>query len=321
MQRDKLTEANRDRRRAFGIYLRTGRIVARPEGHGLQVKFNPWHDPADGRFTFTGQGTYFNQGEVRENRDKATQRRGRRSSDISSASSSVDRSDAFRPTGRNSGKVIPAVPYLSSLHNEVLQLASQHPQQIGTNEWTSDDLVRWKLGRENIFDFKKQWVRGYRDAINAAAKRFDLPPELVAGVAFNEVGGDPLEIDNLAYSLRSGPSRDKTSFGNVSIQVRRAAEALGYDLRYDLTESQRRMIITSLEQPQINIFVAAKHLSDLRDMDFKNIAASQMTKQQAEIIATRYNRGPDLTVSQIQQNLSYGRALTKRWGVLKSLLH
>ncbi|CAN5331783.1 hypothetical protein BH10PSE13_BH10PSE13_20330 [soil metagenome] len=37
---------------AFAFYLRTGRRL------GLEVKFNPWHDPEDGRFTFAGSGSY-----------------------------------------------------------------------------------------------------------------------------------------------------------------------------------------------------------------------------------------------------------------------
>lgn len=39
---------------AFEIYLRTGRRVK-----GIEVKFNPWHDPDNGRFTFVGTGRYF----------------------------------------------------------------------------------------------------------------------------------------------------------------------------------------------------------------------------------------------------------------------
>jgi LysM repeat protein len=46
---------------AFEHYLRTGRRV-----HGAittEFKFNPWHDPEDGRFTFAGQGRYFAAGD------------------------------------------------------------------------------------------------------------------------------------------------------------------------------------------------------------------------------------------------------------------
>ncbi len=42
----------------FSIYLRTGRRVT----GSIQTKFNPWHDPDDGRFTFAGRGDYFPRG-------------------------------------------------------------------------------------------------------------------------------------------------------------------------------------------------------------------------------------------------------------------
>lgn len=45
-----------DRRRAFSIWLRTGRVSPVVAEDGLELKFNPWHDPADGRFTFAGSG-------------------------------------------------------------------------------------------------------------------------------------------------------------------------------------------------------------------------------------------------------------------------
>ncbi|WP_088184156.1 LysM peptidoglycan-binding domain-containing protein [Sphingobium sp. Z007] len=40
---------------AFSLYLRTGRRIAPT---AVEVKFNPWHDEEDGRFTFAGQGRY-----------------------------------------------------------------------------------------------------------------------------------------------------------------------------------------------------------------------------------------------------------------------
>jgi hypothetical protein len=43
---------------AFEIYLRTGRRNAAVR-IATEFKFNPWHDPEDGRFTFAGQGRYF----------------------------------------------------------------------------------------------------------------------------------------------------------------------------------------------------------------------------------------------------------------------
>lgn len=40
----------------FSAYLRTGRLLIPAP---LETKFNPWHDPEDGRFTFARQGKYF----------------------------------------------------------------------------------------------------------------------------------------------------------------------------------------------------------------------------------------------------------------------
>lgn len=44
----------------FEYYIRTGRV--RTEPHPLETKFNPWHDPDDGRFTFAGQGRNYGGG-------------------------------------------------------------------------------------------------------------------------------------------------------------------------------------------------------------------------------------------------------------------
>ncbi|MDE2619367.1 MAG: DNA/RNA non-specific endonuclease [Sphingomonadales bacterium] len=49
-------------RRAFLHWLRTGRILPDGDGPAPQWKFNPWHDPADGRFTFRNAGRYFGFG-------------------------------------------------------------------------------------------------------------------------------------------------------------------------------------------------------------------------------------------------------------------
>jgi hypothetical protein len=45
-----------ERPRAFSVWLRTGRWPTVTPSGGVEVKFNPWHDPADGRFTFAGSG-------------------------------------------------------------------------------------------------------------------------------------------------------------------------------------------------------------------------------------------------------------------------
>jgi LysM repeat protein len=55
----------RKQRQGFEIYLRTGRVYASSQADGLEAKFNPWHDPGDGRFTFAGGGLYVGPGSAR----------------------------------------------------------------------------------------------------------------------------------------------------------------------------------------------------------------------------------------------------------------
>ncbi|HEY2290787.1 MAG TPA: hypothetical protein VGM86_08815, partial [Thermoanaerobaculia bacterium] len=224
----------------------------------------------------------------------------------------------------------------TDLHAELAAAAAEHPPSE-VIQWTTWDVVTWKfplLGDSNyIFDFKRRWVTAYQGAINAAAARFDLPPLLVAGVAYNEVGGDPQWIDNVAYGIRSfdhladpllepltitRPPR-LTSFGNVSMQIRRAAETLGYNPA-DLTSGQEDLIIASLEDAQTNIFIAAAHLAQLRDIDFPGVGAAQLTDDQIAVVATRFNRGPDLSLERIRQNLSYGRAILRRRTEVEGLI-
>ena len=42
-------------RQRFSAWLRTGRLPT-PAADGIERKFNPWHDPANGRFTFADSG-------------------------------------------------------------------------------------------------------------------------------------------------------------------------------------------------------------------------------------------------------------------------
>lgn len=49
-----------ERRRAFSVWLRTGRWPT--PLRSVELKFNPWHDPENGRFTFAGTGRYFGRG-------------------------------------------------------------------------------------------------------------------------------------------------------------------------------------------------------------------------------------------------------------------
>ena len=49
------------RRHDFSVWIRTGRLPRRSNAT-FELKFNPWHDPADGRFTFAGSGSNYGGG-------------------------------------------------------------------------------------------------------------------------------------------------------------------------------------------------------------------------------------------------------------------
>jgi len=47
-----MNNLKKDERTAFSIWMRTGRWPRPANSQNLELKFNPWHDPRNGRFTF-----------------------------------------------------------------------------------------------------------------------------------------------------------------------------------------------------------------------------------------------------------------------------
>lgn len=63
-----------DRRQAFRHWLRTGLLPTVRDTDGVERKFNPWHDPADGRFTFAGAGQHYADGHASSSNAHAPRR-------------------------------------------------------------------------------------------------------------------------------------------------------------------------------------------------------------------------------------------------------
>lgn len=223
---------------------------------------------------------------------------------------------------------------LSKEHREIISL-SNNVANNDVKQWTVLEAAKWQaekhlLGSENVIeDFKNNWIKGERDIIKQASKRYDIPDYLLAGTLRVEVGGSPLCEDTVVYNLRKySPNKlkeivpqirtdkDKTSIGNASIQIRRAAESLGYN--EPLTEEQRNQIYDSLMDSKQSIFICAKHLSDLRDVDFKGIKAKDLTEEDVKVIGSRYNIGPDPEKKAIVTQ--YGEQITSRKKLLRELL-
>jgi hypothetical protein len=211
-----------------------------------------------------------------------------------------------------------------------------------TPRWRIFDLVAWKAipqrwngGDAYILRFKDTWVRHNRLQIKNAASSYNYPAALLAGVCWNEVGGDPEFIDSMAFSVRSfnwsGPDwidkhltitihPAKTSFGAVSMQIKTAAKTLGVDPNSLSTHAMRR-IANCLEQDVYNISIVAFHLRQLIDYDKLQTTPSELSSEAIQIAGIRYNRGTELALEKIkQENTDYGDRILKNWAHLESLL-
>ncbi len=194
-------------------------------------------------------------------------------------------------------------------------------------EWTNWDCIQWMtLGdgkNEFIHKKKLEFINHYKDVIKDASREYGLPELLIAGVVYKEYGGDPMFVDDGLYSERyaiqkiedminydliSNKDKDLTSFGNVSIQVRRAWESLDYE-KEEVSDSLKSEIIHSLKDPLENIYISSKHISDLRDMQYPDKTREELEEDEIRVIATRYNRGPDLSLEELMNNTSYGNQI------------
>ncbi|MFC4494746.1 hypothetical protein ACFPA8_11445 [Streptomyces ovatisporus] len=181
-------------------------------------------------------------------------------------------------------------------------------QDLRNNRKSMPDIDSMWL--TDAFGGKEQWIAANKDAIKEAARAYGLPPDMMAGIAWIEVGGKPYVADDMTdwarHAAESGWSpltpdqlpgplagdRDNTSYGPMAVQVRRAAEVLGYDPA-NLTEDQRAEVTASLKDPNENMLISAKYMADLKaQSSFADVPAEEMTPEQYRELAARYNGGP-----------------------------
>ncbi|WP_052457152.1 hypothetical protein [Streptomyces sp. AcH 505] len=159
---------------------------------------------------------------------------------------------------------------------------------------------------------KAAWIAANKEIIQAAATNSGLPADMVAGIAWQEIAGQPGFLDDITDTIREqadapwglspvspenlpwrlGGTPDETSFGPIAIQVRRGAEVLGYDPD-NLTDLQRSVVEESLQDPGQNIFIASGYLAQLKaESEFADVPPQEMTSAQYQELAARYNGGP-----------------------------
>jgi len=207
--------------------------------------------------------------------------------------------------------------------------------------WELVNLFAWKLLPERfgggigyIQRFKDAWVQHNKVQITVAAMQYNMPPELIAGVCWIEVGGDPNFIDRVAFEVRSfdwsGPDwidknltvtnkPAKTSFGAVSMQLRTAAETLGLNPSA-MSITQQRSLAICLQKDVFNIQIVAQHLRKLIDHDGLQETPPSLSMDEVRIVGARYNRGIGLSLEEIKKNMSYGNFIVKFWPRFTKLL-
>jgi hypothetical protein len=186
------------------------------------------------------------------------------------------------------------------------------PEAKGNNYWLPS----------NSDEDRREWIEANRQQIQDAAKYTGLPPDMIAGIAWQEVQGDPGWADDIAQNYRqnqdeAGPvmrwvadkvglsgEADETSMGPMSIQLRRSAEVLGYDPQ-NMTQTQWDEVEAATQDPGTNIYIASEYLAQLKaESEFADVPADEMTPAQYQELAARYNGGPYWESDQAQ---AYGR--------------
>ena len=207
--------------------------------------------------------------------------------------------------------------------------------------WGFKEAIKWQVGKvlpqslggdPNILrNYKDGWVRAHRQAIKSLSAQYGLPPVLLAGVAWAELGGKPYDgkiivydvrkfdhsWDSLLESLTMTKKPELTSMGPVAIQLRRAAETMGFEFD-SLNEKDKQRLVECLQNSDNNLAISAKHLWQLKQIDFPN--QTSLGAYEIRVIGTRYNRGPDLTLPLILRNTSYGDSIVRKSGWLQKLL-
>ncbi|MBQ0825575.1 hypothetical protein [Streptomyces tagetis] len=182
---------------------------------------------------------------------------------------------------------------------------------------------------------RAEWITANKEIIESAARNAGLPPDMVAGIAWQEIGGQPGILDDITDTLREqadsplspiapeslpwrlGGDPDNTSMGPIAIQVRRGAEVLGYDPAH-LTEQQRNVVEDALQDPAQNIFIASEYLAQLKaESEFADVPAKEMTPAQYGELAARYNGGPSWQTDDAQ---AYGRGFMNNLDEARSAL-
>ncbi|AFK62754.1 hypothetical protein TKWG_13140 [Advenella kashmirensis WT001] len=213
-------------------------------------------------------------------------------------------------------------------------------------EWTTFSVARWYFfpkifggGATYLHEYKDAWIVYNKNRIRAIAGNYGIPPILLAGIAWEELGGKAVSWKRPVYIARrfdwSGPAwmdenltitgkpPEQTSFGPISIQLRVVIKELGLNAN-TLSTAEAHQLITCLETDVYNLQLVAKHLQSLIRYDYPSSNSANLTDEQYIVVGSRYNRGIERKLSDITDSIKsspgapnrkyseYGRVMLRR---------
>ena len=180
--------------------------------------------------------------------------------------------------------------------------------------------------------YKDSWIKGNATTIRVTARRYNLPPELLAGVTWTEVGGKPFIVDNLRIYQRNfvpftyHPHR--TSVGDIQIQGRHVADL--YGINPDTIDKDRMLLMHKVltENRALNLDIVARHIDALRQKAFPD-SKNHLTQDQINALGWMYNAGykeevasdPSIILEgDLHERSQYGIDLLAKWDRMTTLL-
>ncbi|BES83097.1 hypothetical protein PEC302107_01950 [Pectobacterium araliae] len=173
-------------------------------------------------------------------------------------------------------------------------------------KWDEVDVLFWKLSKNDpdrrsgefySNAYKDAYIQYNKELIIQTANFVGIPPELLGGVAWIEVGGKPEEYKPIIMNWREQFSfvpgikpADHTSVGSVAMQIRVAARTLGLDPSALTTRDQLELSACLMED-EFNLRLVALHLRDVILYDYPEAASLHPTDIQYKMAGIRYNRG------------------------------
>jgi hypothetical protein len=240
-------------RQAFSIWLRTGRL---PRQSDRELKFNPWHDPRNGRFTFAGSGRYFA---------------------LAGRGSATDRAQGRPPIVFPDD---PALPVLTSAEEIDAWAAKQRAKLGGKPGFAEAIEARRQLYLKKLKPLSSGPLgKGAEFAGGLAEGIYDLGKATVAGLYSLATTNPATSLQNIEFALAgivdgAIAAEDTPAYVQLTNAAHSIANASAHDLGYGIATIAGNIALTVAPQAAASKFASAARIGRAR----KIIAAPDRTR-------------------------------------------